>query len=77
MKYEVTEKEMAAIKHLYELLDIDEDSINNDIEHDYLTIDTGRNGRDVAWYCDENRNKAVYIDNLEELTDEEIESQLC
>lgn len=66
---------LAAITKLYK--EIGFEDVLNDIEHDYLTENTCRNGRDVLWYIDENHNVAIYEDTLEFLTEEEIEEQLC
>lgn len=42
-----------------------------------ITINTCRNGRKVAWYLDETKELCIYIDTMEELTQEEIENELC
>lgn len=67
---------LAAIKELYSLIETEGD-ILNDIEHDYLTEQTARNGREVLWYYDNRYNKAIYIDTLEELTEYDIDNELC
>lgn len=67
---------LAAIKKLYKEL-CKEESVLNDIEHDYLTENTCRNGREVLWYFDGNNELAIYIDTLDFLTKEEIEKELC
>ena len=41
-----------------------------------LTENTARNGKAVLWYLDEHFEKAIYIENGEELTPEEIKKQL-
>ena len=41
-----------------------------------LTINTARNGRDVAWLLTENQSRCIYIDDLQALSEEEIESEL-
>lgn len=61
---------------IYEILGFDEPNINNDRKHDYLTENIARNGREVLWYMDESYNVAIYVDTLEQLTDEEIEKEL-
>ena len=43
----------------------------------YLTINTGHNGRDYAWYMDENYNIAVDIETLDVLSIQEIEQYLA
>ena len=40
---------------------------------EYLTINTGRNGRDYAWYVDEHNSVAVDIKTLDVLSSTEIE----
>lgn len=67
---------LAAIKELYSLIETEENIIN-DIEHDYLTENTARNGREVLWYDDGRISKAIYIDTLEELTECDIYNELC
>lgn len=66
---------LVALKKLYE--EIGFENVLSDIENDYLTENSCRNGRDVLWYMDENNNVAIYIDTLEFLTEEEIEKELC
>lgn len=61
--------EQAAVKKIAEELQIE--------ESDEITINTCRNGREVAWYLDESREMCIYIDTLEELTQEEIDKELA
>ena len=43
----------------------------------FVSINTARNGRNVAWYLDgEGHESARYVDTLEKLTSEEIEDLL-
>lgn len=67
---------LAAIEKIYEEIPGEHDVLN-DINHDYLTENTCRNGRNVLWYIDEANNIAIYIDTREFLTEEEIEKELC
>ncbi len=46
-------------------------------ENGTASINIARNGRAVAWVLLESAEKALYVDTLEELTEEEIESELC
>ena len=39
----------------------DEYNINNDIEHDYLTDNVGKDKRYYYWYCYEERNGCVNV----------------
>ena len=50
--------------------------MNSMIESDELTINTARNGRNVAWIVCEAGNAAVYVDTLEALAEGEIEKEL-
>ena len=71
----VTEQEEKAITELMGNVlpfGVDEESIQEDINNEYITVNECRNHRDVIWYVDEKYNAAVYIDNLEELDEEEI-----
>lgn len=67
---------LKAMQVLYDYIGNTEPDILNDIEHGYLTENTGRSGRDVVWYADENNDVAVYVDTLEILSDEEIDREL-
>ena len=42
-----------------------------------ISINTARNGRAVAWVLLESCENALYVDTLEELSEEEISDQLC
>lgn len=68
-------KMIEALRALYDELGIE--FTLRDVDKDYLTENTCRNGRKVLWYMDENKCVAIYIDTLEFLTDEEIEKELC
>ena len=57
--------------------DMDLELIQEDINNSYLTSNKCRNGREVIWYLDEANESCVYIDTLEELSDKEIENELC
>ena len=51
--------------------------LQHNIELDYITINTTRSGRDVAWYIDaDDHSGCVYVDTLDALTEEEIEREL-
>ncbi len=65
-----------AEQKIYEILGFNKPDINNDRKYDYLTENVARNGREVLWYMDESHNLAIYVDTLEQLTDEEIEKEL-
>lgn len=50
----------------------------HNIENDYISINTTRSGRDVAWYIDgDDHSGCVYVDTLDALTEEEIKRELC
>ena len=69
-------KNFAEKEAMVKLLDIA--GIESDIEtmQRDVTINTARNGRDVAWLLTESQNIAVYVDSLQELSEEEIEREL-
>ena len=58
------EKERELINKLYHYLEHDHDAdlIENDIEYDYLTCNTGRDKKDYFWYLDENNSVAIDMD---------------
>lgn len=64
-----------AVRLLYEELNLDIDSIDNDYKHDYLSVCTARNGKEAFWYYDGTLESAIYIDTLEFLTADEIEKE--
>ena len=69
---------LKAITVLYAEIPGSEDAdILDDIKNDVLTDITARNGREALWYMVENIDKAIYVDTLEFLTEEEIEKELC
>ena len=74
-------KNFAEKEAMVKLLDIagiesDIETRNRFVKDDSLTINTLRNSRNVAWLLTENQNIAVYVDDLQELTEEEIEREL-
>ena len=75
MKKRITEKEKEAMVKLLDIAGIESD-IETMQRDDSLTINTARNGRDVAWMLTETQNIAVYVDSLQELSEEEIEREL-
>ena len=78
MKKRITEKEKEAMVKLLDIAGIESDieTMKRFVKDDSLTINTARNGRDVAWMLTENQNIAVYVDSLQELSEEEIEREL-
>ena len=76
----LTEKEAAALKKAFESCDVynltDED-IQIYLDDGTATINETRGGKDVAWVVwSENEQAAVYVDTMEELSDDEIEREL-
>jgi hypothetical protein len=66
------------IEKLYDYLNFDIESVENDIKHDYLTENKGRNGRTYYWYLDEVRCALIDVETGEIIDDEEfIEKQFC
>lgn len=68
---------MKAIQYLYDEINMNIDSVVDDWNNNYLTINECRNKRLVVWYIDECHNCCIYIDTLDELDEEEIGEQLC
>lgn len=67
-----------AITTLYVEIGGSFDSIEDDVNSGYLSENTGRNsGRTIWWYLDNEKEAAIYEDDLSFLTPEEIESELC
>ena len=82
MMEKLTDQEKKAIKQAINELgyfDVaeNEETLCEWYENGTASINTARNGRTVAWVLLESAEKAVYVDTLEELTEEEIESELC
>ena len=40
----------------------DIEGLDNDTEHDYLTCNSGHNGKDYFWYMDEAKSVAIDMD---------------
>lgn len=73
--YKMNEKEIKAAKKVLEMVNIEvtEDNINHYISCDYLTINTGNDGKDYCWYLDADNNEAcVCVDSLEETDAESV-----
>lgn len=66
------------IKKLYDYLnfDYDESSIENDIKHDYLTDNRGRDGVLYYWYYDGTYEAAINTETGEIIDSEEIDFKL-
>lgn len=60
-----------ALKTLYDELVKDFDL--DDVYNDYLTLNTGRNGRRALWFVDEFNSVAVWVDTNTLVTPEELE----
>ena len=67
---------LKAIIKLYKELNFENPSIIDDINYNYLTEHTARNGRAVLWYLDIVKECAIYTDTLEILPASEIENEL-
>lgn len=77
-KFEELNEHMDAVKEIYEEigLSMTKENVETDYACDYLTLNTGRNGRDILWYMDSLSNIAIYVDTLVILNEDEIEEQL-
>ena len=64
-------------EELYDWIGHDHDSIENDLKHDYLTENQGRDGQWYLWYMDEVDNAAIRISDGEIISLEEIEALFC
>lgn len=70
----LNEKEIAAIKKVYEILGFTDPDVESDYNNGVITINTiNQLKRPVAHYMDEANECAVYVDTLEELSKEELE----
>ena len=58
LNYENYKKE---IDTLYDYLDLDVESVQTDIDNDYLTINEARDGQDYLYYLDESKDVALNI----------------
>lgn len=74
----LSSEEITAIEKALDAASIsyDEEFMAQLIREDDVTIGKARNGRYVAWVILEEREAAVYVDTLEELSPEEIEKEL-
>lgn len=52
----------ALIEKLYKWIGHDVSEAEEDIKHDYLTENTGRDGKDYLWYLDETTNAVIDAD---------------
>ena len=57
---EIKEKELLC--KLYDYMGHDIESLNNDVEHNYLTCNTGYDHKDYFWYLDESNSVAIDMD---------------
>lgn len=73
-KLKKDENKYKRILDLYEYLDfeVSDENISNDIEHDYLTENVGRDGKEYFWYFDENKSAAIEIATGNIITDNDI-----
>lgn len=62
---------VARITELYNHMEVNKETIENDWEHDYLTINTGRDGKDYIWYLDDKKNAAINLSNGEIIDNEQ------
>lgn len=65
----LNEKEMKATIELYEYLDLDKNSIEEDYDNDFLTISEGRDNQLYAFYIEEDKACAINIDTLAIISD--------
>ena len=80
MNYAEIERDFEIIKKLYDYLNLNIESVENDYAHDYLTLNKGRDGKDYYWYLDTENNKEgiIRIEDNEIITDKKvIEDLFC
>lgn len=65
------------IEKLYGHLGIPASDVENDIAHDYLTDNEGRDGKLYIWYMDENRCAAVDADGTIVDDEEKLKELFC
>ena len=73
-------KERAAQEHvLFDVFgsDADVDDLIDRHNGENLTTNTGRSGREIVSYVDENAFCAVYSDTLQPLTEAEFDDEVC
>ena len=76
---EVTSKEREAIDKALSFFNynLSDDDIQRWIDDNTISLNTCRNGCDAVWILlEDNKEACVYVDNLKELTGEEIKEQL-
>ena len=66
------EREMELLTKLYNYISHSLESVDNDIEHDYITCNVGRDGKDYFWYLDEFTSVAIRVEDGE-IVDDEVE----
>lgn len=74
---DLSDGDINAIKELYKHLPYSVTGAADDWENDYLSINTGRDGREIVSYMDSSEFAAVYVDNLASIDEEEFEQQVC
>lgn len=75
-----TSQEIKAMEMAVEIAgeNVTKEYVEHNIELGYLDIVEGRSGRKIADYMDMDGHEGrVYVDNLEELTNEEVDKELC
>lgn len=65
------------VEKLYKWIGHDLGDVENDIEHDYLTENTGRDGKDYLWYLDETTNAIIDVDGNICEDDDRIDELFC
>ena len=58
-------------------LEATEENIKHYESCDYLSVNTGRDGKEYVWYLDEKNNVAADIETGKFLSEEEIEKNFC
>lgn len=67
------EKEMDLLNKQYNYIGHNIESLNNDMQHDYLTCNSGHDGKDYFWYLDELNSVAIDMNGniIDESNDDE------
>ena len=67
---------MEALVKMKEELQYTEWNILEDYKNNYLTINTGRSGKDYLWYMDDKYNVCISLDTLD-IIDNNMEEEFC
>ena len=67
---------MNYIEKLYNYIERDLENVKTDMDCDFLTENTGRDGKDYYWYLDDNRDVAIREEDGAIIDDQETINEL-